>query len=171
MNYKTLMNKEEFLKTDYGKLLQADVRNLDYYIRRRKKLPDDVDTKLWNYVYRSKFQVHTAVLKQFYGIDCEYFSDDEGYGIREESGEVLFRASRKIVLSYLGKDDWYRAVYVSDSGQIMKTAEPFRDEWALDLEMVMLRGLYSSSGNSFDGEPDCHIKEDLEIEIKDGRKS
>lgn len=170
MSYKMLMNKEKFLKTDYGRLLQRDVSNLDYYLRRRKKLPDDADTKTWNYVYRSKFQVHAAVLKQFYGIECEYFRDDEGYGVREESGEVLFWASRKAVLSYIGRDDWYRAVYVSDSGQIMKTAEPLDDELALDLEMVQLRGLYSSSSNSFDGEPDCHIKEDLEIEIRDGRK-
>ena len=171
MNYKMLMNKEKFLKTDYGKLLQADVRNLDYYIRRKKKFPDDADTKLWNYVYRSKFQVHMAVLKQFYGMKCEYFSDDEGCGILEGSGGVLFWASRKVILSYLGKDDWYRAVYVTEGGLIVKTAEPICDELALDPEMVMLRGLYSSSGNSFDGEPDCHIKEDLEIEIKDGRKS
>jgi len=56
-------------------------------------------------------------------------------------------------MEFIGNDDWNRPVY-----KCIETGNLYKDI-TLGKEVPELY----SCGNSFDGEPDCHIKRDLEI--------
>lgn len=66
---------------------------------------------------------------------------------------------RKVIMTYLGKDSWGRHTYQSDNGSYWKFVDLKSKELCEQLDRL-------HSSNGFDGEPDCHIREDIEIIYK-----
>lgn len=64
--------------------------------------------------------------------------------------------ARKIILKLLGRDSWSRPVYEDESGKLWKDVDPVTDCPA---------NLCSSVNNSFDGEPNTHMKRYPDTEI------
>lgn len=57
------------------------------------------------------------------------------------------------VLTYIGDDSWSRQVYQDENGRLWKDTDN-RRKW--------LGRLCSVVNNEFDGEPDCHMRADIE---------
>lgn len=76
----------------------------------------------------------------------------------------LVPASKRIkLLKFIGTDSWSRYVYKDENGKIWKHLDCCSPR-----EVCIERGdtLYSSCGNSFDGEPDCPMRADIECYFK-----
>jgi len=59
-------------------------------------------------------------------------------------------------LFYIGDDSWGRQVYKDENNKLWKDVDN-REKW--------LKELYSVNNNSFDGEPDCPMKKEIECEF------
>lgn len=70
-------------------------------------------------------------------------------------------APKSLRLTFLGTDNWGRYVYEDERGQIWKHLD-----CNSTMEECRKRGdkLYSSCNNAFDGEPDCPMREGIEVE-------
>lgn len=68
-------------------------------------------------------------------------------------------SKRKLHLTYLGEDNWNRYVYKDEKGKLWKLLDCCSPR-----EICEERNdtLYSSCGNTFDGEPDCPMASDIE---------
>lgn len=56
---------------------------------------------------------------------------------------------KKLTLTLLGRDSWYRPVYEGDDGKLYVDIDPYD----IDHEP----SIYTKSSNSFDGEPDTPV--------------
>lgn len=63
-------------------------------------------------------------------------------------------------LKYIGQDEWSRYVYEDEDGTLWKHLNCNSPR-----ELCQERGdtLYSSCGNTLDGEPDCPVRKDIEV--------
>lgn len=62
---------------------------------------------------------------------------------------------KKLVLVYKGRDSWCRPVYEAN-GRLYVDVDPRKDSAPC---------ICTKYQNAFDGEPDCHIKNDIEVEF------
>lgn len=62
---------------------------------------------------------------------------------------------KKLVLIYKGLDSWSRPVYEAN-GNLYVDVDPRKD---------MAACICTKCENAFDGEPDCHVRSDVEIEF------
>lgn len=67
---------------------------------------------------------------------------------------------RELTMTYLGKDDWGRYVYADNNGRVWKHIDCLKSRE--DCEKY--DRLFSAS--CYDGEPDCHIREDIKVIYK-----
>lgn len=63
---------------------------------------------------------------------------------------------RTITMRYLGKDSWGRHTYEADNGSIWKFTDLKPREMCEKYDRL-------HSASCFDGEPDCHIREDIKL--------
>ena len=77
---------------------------------------------------------------------------------------VPTRAKR---VKYIGRDSWGRYVYEDENGKLWK-----HTDCCSPRELCIERGdtLYSSCGNSLDGEPDCPIAADIKVDYGEVEK-
>ena len=61
----------------------------------------------------------------------------------------------KLVLVYKGRDSWSRPVYEA-GGKLYVDVDPRKDTTPC---------ICTKCENAFDGEPDCHVRSDIEIEF------
>ncbi len=68
-------------------------------------------------------------------------------------------------LTYIGPDSWSRHVYEDENGKLWKHLD-----CCVPKEVCQERGdrLYSSCGNTRDGEPDCPMSDEIECEFING---
>ena len=68
----------------------------------------------------------------------------------------------KKTLTYIGTDSWSRHVYEDENGKLWK-----HTDCCVPKEVCQERGdrLYSSCGNTLDGEPDYPMREGIECEF------
>lgn len=59
----------------------------------------------------------------------------------------------KKILTYIGDDAWGRQVYKDENNKLWKDVDN-REQW--------LENLCSVVNNEFEGEPDCHMRDDIE---------
>lgn len=78
--------------------------------------------------------------------------------------ELMPACKRIKRLKFIGTDSWSRYVYEDENGRIWK-----HTDCCSPREVCIKRGdtLYSSCGNSFDGEPDCPMCADIECLYKE----
>lgn len=69
--------------------------------------------------------------------------------------KVGYYMMKKLVLVYKGRDSWSRPVYEAN-GRLYVDVNPVKDKAAC---------ICTKYQNDFDGEPDCHIRSDIEIEF------
>lgn len=74
------------------------------------------------------------------------------------SYELVAVPTKNLHLKYIGADSWGRHVYEDENGKLWKHTDCLCPK-----EVCQNRGdiLYSSSGNTFDGEPDCPMRADI----------
>lgn len=88
------MKKEEIMKSKFGQYMQEDIRSMDYRIRLTGADKTDNENLILTMAYVSRWQAYKNTLKEFCGLDCEYFVDGAWCGVREKKGEDLFRVKR-----------------------------------------------------------------------------
>lgn len=72
------MNKEKFLKTEFGESLEETITALDFYLRETNiepRLQNDID-KLF-----AEWRVYQLALKQFYGVEYNFSRTDDYFGL------------------------------------------------------------------------------------------
>lgn len=76
-----------------------------------------------------------------------------------------FMENKTLHLKYIGRDSWSRHVYEDEDGKLWKHTDCLSPR-----EVCQKRGdpLLSSYGNSFDGEPDCHMRENIRLIFDNG---
>lgn len=91
------MNKEKFLKTEFGAELEGNIRALNYYLNEIKRtsqfesaedykeLNDDIQTLF------AKWHVFKLAIKQFYGVEYNFSRTDEYYGVCTQDENYLFK--------------------------------------------------------------------------------
>lgn len=91
------MNKESFLKTEFGAELEANIRALNYYlneIRRTSQFETPEDYKRLNNDIQtlfSKWHVYQLAIKQFYGIEYNFNRTNNFYGVCTQDEDYLFK--------------------------------------------------------------------------------
>lgn len=95
------MNKEKFLKTEFGSELEENIRALNYYlneIRRTSQLEFPEEYRKLNndiqYLF-AKWHVFQLALRQFYGIEYSFTRTNEYYGICTEEEDFLFKKAHE----------------------------------------------------------------------------
>ena len=78
------MKKEEIAKSKFGQYMQEDIRSMDYRIRLTGVDKTDNDNLILTMSYVSRWQAYKNALKEFCGLDCEYFVDGVVRRSREE---------------------------------------------------------------------------------------
>lgn len=91
------MNKERFLKTEFGAELESNIRALNYYLNeicRTSQFEAPEDYKRLNndiQILFSKWHVYQLAIKQFYGIEYNFSRTDDFYGICTQDEDYLFK--------------------------------------------------------------------------------
>lgn len=97
------LNKEEFLKTEFGRDLRFTLVLYDRYYIERSKYANQVDWSgfdLHNQGMKNlgnRWYVFKLAMKHFYGIEYIFRRTDEYYGVCTKDGsDWLFKVERKI---------------------------------------------------------------------------
>lgn len=91
------MNKEKFLKTEFGAELETSIGNLNYdlnEINRISQFEEPESYKRLNNSIQTLFSVwhvYQSAIKQFYGIEYSFNRTDEYYGICTQDEDYLFK--------------------------------------------------------------------------------
>ena len=91
------MNKEKFLKTEFGSELEGNIRALNYYLNEIKKVSPVYNEKEYKtldndiHTLFSKWHVFQLALKQFYGIEYNFTRTEDYYGLCTDKKDFLFQ--------------------------------------------------------------------------------
>lgn len=92
------LNKEKFLKTEFGSELHMTIKALDFYLCERRKLGINAEyatvEKDISLLF-AQWQVYQLALKQFYCIDYNFTRTDNYFGIcTDDEKDWLFKEER-----------------------------------------------------------------------------
>ncbi len=100
MAYKMMINKNKFLKTEFGSELSETVTALDFWLSKRpvhmfddefRKIQKDID------ILFAKWEVYQLAMKQFYGIEYHFSRTDSYFGVcTEDESDWLFKKERDL---------------------------------------------------------------------------
>lgn len=83
------MNKEKFLKTEFGGSLKECVTAWDKWL--------EIGDREAAYWCQAQWEVYQMALRQFYGIECHFTRTDEYVGVcTENEADWLFKVERNI---------------------------------------------------------------------------
>lgn len=95
------MNKEKFLKTEFGAELEDIIRALNYYLNEISRVSQLENPKDYQALDKdiqtlfSKWHVFQLAIKQFYGIEYNFTRTDEYYGVCTNEEDFLFKKSHE----------------------------------------------------------------------------
>lgn len=95
------MNKEKFLKTEFGAELEGNIRALNYYLNEISRVSQLENPKDYQALDKdiqtlfSKWHVFQLAIKQFYGIEYNFTRTDEYYGVCTNEEDFLFKKSHE----------------------------------------------------------------------------
>ena len=82
------LNKEEFLKTEFGAELESCVTAWDYYLENKNFTEARIMQEKW--------EVYQIAMRQFYGIEYHFTRTSEYYGVcTEDKSDFLFKKERE----------------------------------------------------------------------------
>ena len=114
MAYKMMLNKEKFLKTEFGGNLQECIASWDMYLTKLSEMnyqPSGNYQELRSGAIwcQAQWEVYKMALMQFYSIEYNFTRTDEYYGICENDGETfLFKVERNLCSDKKNGADLYR---------------------------------------------------------------
>lgn len=135
MAYKMMLNKEKFLKTEFGGNLQECIASWDMYLTTLSGMnyqPTDDYRELkrgatW---CQAQWEVYRMALKQFYSVEYNFTRTDDYYGICTEDGEdFLFKVERNLHDDKKNCSKLYR-VFLKDPTCV---SGPFTDDQVGDM--------------------------------------
>ena len=91
------LNKEKFLKTEFGSELHTTIRALDFYLCEKRKLSINEENKVLDNDIRvlfAEWRRYQLALMQFYCIGYHFSRTDSYYGICTDDGDWLFKEER-----------------------------------------------------------------------------
>ncbi len=91
------LNKEKFLKTEFGSELLTTIKALDFYLCEKRKLSINEETITLDNNIRvlfAEWRIYQLALKQFYCIDYHFSRTDSYYGICTDNEDWLFKEER-----------------------------------------------------------------------------
>lgn len=90
------LNKEQFLKTEFGSELERTIIAWDEALEKHNRTGEDKDilrTLAW---CQAQWEVYRMAMKQFYGVEYHFTRTDEYYGLcTEDERDFLFKKYRK----------------------------------------------------------------------------
>ena len=101
MAYKMMLNKEKFLKTEFGGNLQECIASWDMYLTRLSGMHyqptgDYHELRRGATWCQAQWEVYKLALKQFYSIEYNFTRTDEYYGVCTEDEDFLFKVERNL---------------------------------------------------------------------------
>lgn len=86
------MNKEQFLKTEFGGELESTITAWDDALSRNREDKEVLRTLAW---CQAQWEVYQMAIKHFYGVEYHFTRTDEYYGLcTEDESDWLMRVKR-----------------------------------------------------------------------------
>ena len=86
------MNKEQFLKTEFGGELESTITAWDDALSRNREDKEVLRTLTW---CQAQWEVYRMAIKHFYGVEYHFTRTDEYYGLcTEDESDWLMRVKR-----------------------------------------------------------------------------
>ena len=86
------MNKEQFLKTEFGGELESTITAWDDALSRNREDKEVLRTLAW---CQAQWEVYRMAIKHFYGVEYHFTRPDEYYGLcTEDESDWLMRVKR-----------------------------------------------------------------------------
>ena len=82
------MNKERFLRTEFGSALQECTTAWDKWL--------EIGDRKAAYWCQAQWEVYQMALRQFYGIECHFTRTNEYFGVVMANEDWLFKTEKKI---------------------------------------------------------------------------
>ena len=91
------LNKEQFLKTEFGGELESTITVWDDALNRNRENKEVLRTLAW---CQAQWEVYRMAIKHFYGVEYHFTRTDEYYGLcTEDEGDWLMKFDREQVNS------------------------------------------------------------------------
>lgn len=90
------MNKEQFLKTEFGGELESTITAWDDALSRNREDKEVLRTLAW---CQAQWEVYRMAIKHFYGVEYHFTRTDEYYGLCTEQ-TVYIRDNGKMLFIY-----------------------------------------------------------------------
>lgn len=91
------LNKEQFLKTEFGGELECMITAWDDALNRNREDKEALRTLAW---CQAQWEVYRMAIKHFYGVEYHFTRTDEYYGLcTEDESDYLMKVDREQVSS------------------------------------------------------------------------
>lgn len=91
------LNKEKFLKSEFGGELECVIRSWDIALQQDRNRTETLRDLAW---CQAQWEVYKMALKHFYGIEYYFSRTDEYFGIcTEDESDWLFKFDRELTKS------------------------------------------------------------------------
>ena len=88
------MNKEQFLKTEFGGELESTITAWDDALSRNREDKEVLRTLAW---CQAQWEVYRMAIKHFYGVEYHFTRTDEYYGVcTEDESDWLMKVDREL---------------------------------------------------------------------------
>ena len=88
------MNKEQFLKTEFGGELESTITAWDDALNRNREDKEVLRTLAW---CQAQWEVYRMAIKHFYGVEYHFTRTDEYYGLcTEDESDWLMKVDREL---------------------------------------------------------------------------
>ena len=95
------LNKERFLKTEFGSEMKQAVKAIDYYLCEQSKISEWQDPEKYRRLGKdidcrfAQWRIFKLAVKQFYGIEYNLTRTDDYFGVcTEDETDWLFKTMR-----------------------------------------------------------------------------
>lgn len=92
MSYKMLINKQKFMKTEFGQGMEGVIRAWDMALQQSREDSTTLRDLAW---CQAQWEVYRLAIKQFYGVEYHFTRTDEYFGVcTEDESDYLMKIYR-----------------------------------------------------------------------------
>lgn len=133
------LNKEEFLKTEFGSELECTIIAWDEALERNGRIGADKDilkTLSW---CQAQWEVYRMAIKHFYGVEYHFTRTDEYYGLcTENERDFLFKKKRHaVVRDDMVKDMKSTREWMKGNQKVTRRGVKVEGKWFWDDTLVL----------------------------------